>query len=272
MGRRRKILLGVLAIASIAVGILLTGRLAQRTAAVDSTATDARPHEAATDGCDDLRTRYRALLTPLASCATDDECLAERRDGLPSGLDGCMRFRRRNAPTTEADGIERTWLARGCAKKYVTCGDRRAQCLDGQCRERPPDGLPRTSRRIDANGKFSFVAPPDLVQEDVRGEDSYVGQLTGPRYTLRWDYGDYGTSLEGDATVIRREKTTISGVKAELIASKATSSRRFYSGVQFYDIPAAGRGGSVRLTLWADCEKLEDCADIPIIARSIELY
>jgi hypothetical protein len=222
--------------------------------------------------CDALRASYRAALEPTDSCKTDDECIAERRDGVVSGLDGCMRFRRRDAELSELARFEQAWVRAGCAKTFITCGERRAQCLAGRCAERPPDGLPRSSRRVDANGKFSFVVPPDVVQKEAQGEDSYVGLFEGPRYTLTFDYGEYGTALDGeDVKVLRREKTIISGVEAMLIASRNRDGL-VYSGVHFANIPAVGRGNGLRLTLWATCKKLDDCADVPIIARSIELH
>ncbi len=240
------------------------------------------PHEPLVDAqasCETLHARYRAALAPLAACTRDEECMADRRDGVRSGLEGCARFRRVDAKLSEVvDPLESEWLAGGCAKSFLTCAPRHAQCVSNVCVERPPAPLPRTWRRVQHDSwvgtRFSFFVPPDLVRKEFGGDDGEGGGFVGPRYELVYEYGDYSPSLDAHTdegeTELSREPVLITGVAGNLIVSR-TRDGSFRSGIQIPEIPAVGRGKQ-RLTLWARCKTKSDCADLPLIARSIELH
>jgi hypothetical protein len=217
---------------------------------------------------------------PFQTCTRDDDCMAERRAGVRSGLDGCARFRRADAKLGDVvEPLEGAWLDRGCAQQFMTCSaPRRAQCKAGTCAELPPDPVPRTWGRVEHVGftgpRFSFFVPPELVREDVIGEDSEVGAFQGPRYSLSYDYGDYSPTLvaktdEGE-TALHTESATIDGVSANLVAMR-TRDGEILSGVHFPEAPSISRA-KPGLTLFARCKTEADCVEATTIARSIEFH
>lgn len=230
--------------------------------------------------CETVRSRYRASITPFQVCTRDDECVAERRDGVRSGLDGCARFRRTDAKLGESvDPLEQAWLDRGCAQLFMTCSaPRRAQCAAGACTELPPEPVPRTWRRVEHSGftgpRFSFFVPPELVREKVMGEDSEVGAFEGPRYRLELEYGDYSPMLVARAddgeTQLHDEPATIDGVAARLVAMR-TSSGEILSGAYFAEVPSISRE-KPKLVIYARCKAEADCSDVGTIARSLEFH
>jgi hypothetical protein len=231
--------------------------------------------------CETLRAQYLAALAPLQTCTRDDECVTDRRDGVRSGLEHCARFRRGDALLDAVvDPLERAWLGRGCAHAFMTCKPRRAQCNAGRCAELPPDPVPRTWRRAEhasymGEARFSFFVPPGFTKLKTASTDSEGGAWEGPsNELLYYEYGDYSPNLEpnvadGEST-LSRQAVTISGAKANLIVTRI-GERRVRSGIQFPEVPAINPGKQ-RLTMWSECATLADCADIPIIVRSIELH
>jgi len=230
--------------------------------------------------CETVRARYVAELTRHRACTRDEECIAEQRGGVRSALDGCARFRRADAPLGDVvDPLEKAWLDRGCAQRFMTCSvPRRAQCAAGKCAELPPPPVPREWRRMEhvswTGPSFSFFVPPDLVREKVIGEDSEVGAFTGPRYELEYDYGDYSNTLlpdpGGGDKGLHDEAVTIDGLRANLRTLRLESGA-ILSGVYFEETPAA-KPTKPRLVLYARCKTAKDCEDAFTIARSLEFH
>jgi hypothetical protein len=261
-------------------GVILVGALVAVSRRVAEPPVHRGPLVDSQANCQAVATRYQASLLPFQTCTRDDECVAERRDGVRSGLDGCARFRRADARLGDAvDPLEHAWLDRGCAQLFMTCpGPRRAQCAAGKCAELPPEPVPRTWRREQHTGftgpRFSFFVPPDLVRKDVIGEDSEVGAFEGPSFDLEYEYGDYSPSLiakpDDEEIQLRNEATTIAGVPARLVALR-TRSGDIVSGAYFAELPSLSREKPA-LVIYARCKTEADCADGVNIARSLEFH
>lgn len=52
--------------------------------------------------------------------------------------------------------------------------------------------------KIDTKQGFSFYAPPGTQFHPLQGEDSFVGEIAGPAFSLRTDFGYWSNDL-GDA-------------------------------------------------------------------------
>ena len=52
--------------------------------------------------------------------------------------------------------------------------------------------------RIDTKQGFSFYAPPGTQFHPLQGKDSFVGEIAGPAFSLRYDFGFWSNDL-GDA-------------------------------------------------------------------------
>lgn len=271
-------------LASVAIATCVLAYVFQRAhtragvVAVDASAPSASALAAPAD-CDALVVRYRAALDTLQTCAGDDECVADERGKVWSALDGCARFRRRDADLARSlEPLESAWLARGCSRSiYMTCAPERAQCRAGRCAELPREPIPRDWRRITHRGKFSFFVPADAAQDkDVRGEDTEVGEWKTPRTTINFDYGQYGTNIQGSTsegnTLLRREPVTVGDSKGFLVLTRMRESS-FIAGIHLPELGnSISRYESV-LTLWTSCTKRTDCeAEGLLTARSLELH
>lgn len=236
-------------------------------------------------GCGLLRKRYVELADTLRACAADADCIAEPRGPQFAALDGCTRYRRRDSSTRELDPIEQKWMHGACVSSVVTnCTERAAQCLGGRCVERPPEPIPRDWKRIDAADVFTFFAPPDLVDQQVRGMDSMVGMFEGPLGVLEYDYGAYSDTLEGNGVPgrypntprkTRGDSVLLAGQKARLVTYRGPKEVRV--GVYFPHVPTAntpwrapGEGENrlqMSLVCKIDCEKT-----FLLVAHSLEFY
>jgi hypothetical protein len=65
-------------------------------------------------------------------------------------------------------------------------------------------------------GKFSFRTPADLVDQEVQGIDSLVGQFVGDTMTLGFDFGRFSGNT-ADQFPDAREEVTIDGLTGDLI-------------------------------------------------------
>ena len=237
------------------------------------------------EACGALEARYAALAEPLRSCNQDDECVAEPRGGQFFGLDGCVRFRRRDAALDALAPVEAEWMQGACVTSYVpSCLPRLAQCRGGRCVERPAEPIPRDWQRIDVQKIFSFFAPPDLVDEHAHGDDSLVGVYRGALGELSFDYGAFANPLEGEGmpggwpeahAKTRAQSVVISGANARLVTYRGP--KEVHAGVFFPHVPKPSApqlwsdGESTRLELDLSCTS--DCeATFLMIARSLEFY
>lgn len=229
--------------------------------------------------CDVLLARYRAALANVQTCTQDDECVADERGKVWSALDGCTRFRRRDADLARTlDPLEAAWRAQACSQSdYMTCAPARAQCSAGRCGELPRDPIPRDWRRVTHRGKFSFFVPADAEEnKGIHGEDSEVGEWKTPRSTIDFDYGQYGTNIEGSAAegdvVLTREPITV-GDSNGMFTLTRTHEGVFLAGVHFRELENSISRYERVLTLWAECKKRTDCeTEGRTIVRSLELH
>jgi hypothetical protein len=131
-----------------------------------------------------------------------------------------------------------------------------ASCL-AAFRSPTPD-IPKGWVKIDL-GRFSFYAPPDTRNQNVRGIDSVVWQFRNRNMTLNLDYGMYSNDLEpyGDETETERhtEWVRIDGKSAKIVTLRKDSTNpgdkdpKYVAGVYF---PEAN-GPKTKLTFWVDC-------------------
>jgi hypothetical protein len=49
--------------------------------------------------------------------------------------------------------------------------------------------------KIDTKQGFSFYAPPGTQFHPLQGEDSFVGEIAGPAFSLRYDFGYWSNDL-----------------------------------------------------------------------------
>ena len=50
-------------------------------------------------------------------------------------------------------------------------------------------------QKIDTKQGFSFYAPPGTTFQPLQGEDSQIGEISGPTFMLRYDFGFYSNDL-----------------------------------------------------------------------------
>lgn len=116
-----------------------------------------------------------------------------------------------------------------------------------------PDGDPSWITLTSKCG-FSFSAPPDLLETDVRGTDSCVVQYAANGCSYSGDYGGFSGSFEGSADQpgFRSVSARIDGQNAMLVSYGPIDTPRAYvAGVHFPSLPA---GPGVKLTFIARCE------------------
>jgi hypothetical protein len=80
----------------------------------------------------------------------------------------------------------------------------------------PPPPVPAGWQTIDVEGKFSFMAPPDLKPQPVQGIDSLVGQYASPTLDVTFDYGWYSDPMDGQGYASRG--VSIDGRSARLLS------------------------------------------------------
>lgn len=102
-----------------------------------------------------------------------------------------------------------------------------------------PDGW----QLIKAGDGFTFKAPPDLVQQQVQGIDSFVGEYVSPGMVLSFDFGWYSDPM--DRQGYERSDTTIDG-RAAYIARNGDE-----MGVHFPTVDKSSKSETkVKLTMY----------------------
>ena len=124
----------------------------------------------------------------------------------------------------------------------------------------PPVTIPEGWKRIDLND-FSFYAPPDMKNQNVRGIDSAVWEFRNRALNLNIDYGMYSNDLKSyeNQPEYKAEWLYIDGKKAKVAtfrmsdedtAGSPLKDLKYVSAVYFPDV---GGGGDTKLTFWANC-------------------
>lgn len=232
--------------------------------------------------CAELTKSYKAALDEVNHCESDNECAVELRGEIWFGLDGCARFKGSALSFAKPDAIAKQWAEGGCAKDYELCSRApEVMCRKGRCLEKPPSPLPDTWIRYDVARAFSFYLPPEMVKEDVRGEDSIVRQWKSDRISLGLDYGAWSNSLEifeeERPFVLEERRIEIDGKKAKLVVLRNPQGPGFQAAVHFPEVPGCPPGmclqsGPTKLTVWAACEERSDCDAAIMAYRSIVFW
>jgi len=124
----------------------------------------------------------------------------------------------------------------------------------------PPTTIPDGWNKIEL-GDFSFYAPPDMKNRNVRGIDSAVWEFRNHSMTLNLDYGMYSNDLKSyvDQPEYRAEWLGIDGKKAVIatlrmrdkdMAASPEKDRKYIAAVYFPDVNS---GEKTKLTFWASC-------------------
>jgi hypothetical protein len=74
----------------------------------------------------------------------------------------------------------------------------------------PPVTAPKGWAKIDFRGHFSLYAPPGSYHHPLRGDDSFVGQIVTPHFTLDFDFGLYSNDLREMASAPGHVETRFS--------------------------------------------------------------
>jgi hypothetical protein len=103
-------------------------------------------------------------------------------------------------------------------------------------------------------GDFSFYAPPDMKNQNVRGIDSAVWQFRNSSMTLDLDYGMHSNNLKShaDQPEYQEEWFLIDGKQAKVATLRMDDNRgrKYVAAVHFPDVSG---GGGTRLTAFASC-------------------
>lgn len=174
--------------------------------------------------CTALAKAYAGHASNAARCEADAECKSEQRQSTWFGLDHCFRFVSSKQDIRPADTIAQQWLDGGCASEFEICEPPPpAQCLNNRCVELPPEPIPPDWYRAPMLGHSVWLyLPPDVVDENAEGTDSYVHAWKGDTFSLNLDYGRHSARVEPPAPDdpnrdnIEILEIDLDGVKAKL--------------------------------------------------------
>lgn len=111
--------------------------------------------------CKKLAAAYVAERDRENHCERDEDCAVEVRGEQWTELDGCFRFRNKDASPAPADALARDWLAGGCMSELDLCNEEPlVMCRKGWCVERPPAPVPEDWVRNEYHHIFSLFLPP----------------------------------------------------------------------------------------------------------------
>ena len=114
-------------------------------------------------------------------------------------------------------------------------------------------------------GPFSLCLPPDFVEDQVRGIDSYVRQWSSPGMRLSFDYGRWSYVIDGywpEGTKV--ERVDVDGKPARIATAHHDFGREFpYSTM----LEVRELRPHVHLSVFVNCSTPEDFA----VARRIFL-
>jgi hypothetical protein len=284
VNRRASLLALALAAGALALAVVvLLARRGFREAARAAAPPPARPVPPEPGVCKAFEGRYDEAWGAQNHCERDDDCLAERRGELFTGLDRGARYRPRAADTRGADALAAEWLAAGCAREYALAEPAPvAVCREGRCDQRPPANLPASWRRVDVGHAFDLYLPPELVEAKVHPEDSYVRVWRSERLGVSLDYGYYSNQLDDPPDpqhkVGAREQTTIGGQPAflrvtEIPPRPGRAAQPWTSlGVHFAHVPPSPRSyysEQAGLSVFVSCAGKPPCPEGELILRSI---
>lgn len=137
---------------------------------------------------------------------------------------------------------------------------------------RPPPlvmSAPPDWQKIDAGGRFTFLAPADLQSKPVQGIDSFVGEYRSHSLTLGFDFGWYSNSLDDEQKAgFRQRWVTVSGRDAKLVVyTNPASPRPYVAAIHFPDLG----DGLTRLTVSAAGQTPADQQDAIRIFSSLQM-
>jgi hypothetical protein len=233
--------------------------------------------------CAALAADYRVSLAPLRKCGSDGDCVAEKRGGMTSGLDGCVRILSRGADPTAANVIANDWITGGCAMSFRSCKQPRAPiCEEGKCVEGPPEGVPHSWQRRELLGLLTFWTPKDMTEDRVLGEDSWVSQFSSDDLEIHFDVQHTHEpdaalpELRAGETALYMTLLDVDGIIGQLTRVKRADGKPAVQ-VLFPYFPAApeaaytsGVAGFVEG--WAECKDDAQCAIVERIFKSIERW
>lgn len=246
--------------------------------------------------CVQLAADYHVALDKARLCTRDEDCVAERRGQLMTGLDGCARFAVPSKDLLVADDRAQRWQGGGCAGDYRLCGaPRPAICEAHLCAEKPPESVPRSWRRLALPGVFTFFAPADVVDiglGDLLPDDSWVTRFGNNRFELSFDVQGFRTVSEAepeggipqstDGRIVRGEEILLGGSRARLdltVPFDGAAGGPFNISVWAPHVPSqVARGnmysarGAVAVGIRSRCATSKDCDELMKVLLSFEAW
>jgi len=131
---------------------------------------------------------------------------------------------------------------------------------------------------INANDKFSFKLPPEIIKQEIQQTDSFVQQYIGRNMLVSFDYGWYSEPLIGKESEPEyfEEERQIDGKQAKIISYRTYQESSFggyYLGASFRNIEEETIGQqtqTVHLTMGVSYANEEDESTALRIIESID--
>ncbi|NNE19423.1 MAG: hypothetical protein HKN10_13185 [Myxococcales bacterium] len=138
----------------------------------------------------------------------------------------------------------------------------------------PVDSVPSDWALVTSSCGYTFMAPPDVVAEDIQGIDSCVDRWSTSDCTVAGDHGVYsGRDIDtGEFIDFRQWSETIDGRTAELTTAwnqLPSVVRRFQSSIYFTLVDS--RNPEVMLKVSAFCSTAEAREETLQMFRTINL-
>ncbi len=129
---------------------------------------------------------------------------------------------------------------------------------------------------VEAPDRFTLALPPDYVEQEVQGIDSYVRCFQSGKVRLGLDYGRYSDPLtsyadrpeyeSGELTLGNRDATWVSFALDEAEAPSADPLYRHFVAMH---VPRAGFTGRSQITLHARCADRDSMAEAMRIFKTV---
>ena len=138
-----------------------------------------------------------------------------------------------------------------------------------------PIAIPEDWISIEPDSIFLFKAPPDLVDQEITGIDSFIGLYRGERIVVGFDYGPYyvpNAECWDGYLECRLERALIDGMVARVFSSKMVSQDQSLGSI-LYQVTVEleeSFDGYNYLFFNAGSYTPEDTTSLRLIAQSID--
>lgn len=137
--------------------------------------------------------------------------------------------------------------------------------------------IPGGWRKVDVQGKFSFLIPPDMNSEPVQPEDSYVEVYRSASMRVSFDYGRYSDPLifYADKPDYKKLFTEMAGKKVKFVTfvyPEAKYEFKYIAAVHFADVGVLEKEnyGKTKLTMRVSYNNPDELETAKLIFGTIE--